>query len=400
MSLEDQIALMVEKAAVIGTEEVALKEAPGRVLAQEVIAASDVPPFNRTPLDGYALRSADTKEASADDPVTLKVLEEIPAGGISHFPVTEGTAVRIMTGAPIPEGADCIIMYERTEFTETEVKVFDKLSPWENVILAGEDTKKGDVLAKAGTVIDAGLAGTLAGQNIARPLVYKIPRIAIITTGSELVPVGEELPEGKIHDSNGYTLNGTLREMGCEPVMYGIVGDDIDFIAEKIKLALSECDSVVLTGGVSVGDFDYTPAAIEKAGVNLLFQGAALKPGMSCAYGELNGKIVCALSGNPTSSIVNFDIIARPALLKLAGRADYMAKFIKVTLKGGFKKKSRSMRILHGKLDLSDGTVRMDLSAEQGNVIISATIGADVMAIVPAGSGPLSPGTVLDAFLI
>ncbi len=399
-ALEERISTVCKEVQIIETENVKLSDSAGRIIAQEVIATGDIPPFDRTPYDGYALRSDDVKNASKENPVVLKVLEEIPAGGISHFPVNKGTAVRIMTGAPMPKGADCVIMYEKTEFTDTEVKIFDTVKAGENVVFAGEDTKKGTVLAKKGTIIDAGLMGTMAGQNIAKPIVYKIPKIGIITTGSELVEVGEELPKGKIHDSNAYTLNGTLKRMGCIPVMYGIVKDDPDLISDKIKEAVKECDAVLLTGGVSVGDFDYTPAAIEKAGGRILFRGAPLKPGMACAYAVLDGKLICALSGNPTSSIVNFLIIARPAILKMAGNAEFETQMFKLILKGSFRKKSKGMRLLHGKLDISDGTVRMDLSSEQGNVIVSSTIGCECMAVVPAGSGPLEPGTELMGFRI
>ena len=400
MTIDEQKRILIDSVKVIGTERISLKDAAGRVTAEDVIAEGDVPPFDRSPYDGYALRSEDVKNASREHPAVLKVLEEIPAGGISHFPVTGGTAVRIMTGAPIPEGSDCIIMYERTEFTETQVKVFDRVDPGENIVKKGEDVHKGTVLAKAGTVIDAGLMATLAGQNDACPKVYKVPKIGIITTGSELTDVGEELDGGMIYDSNRYTLIGTIKKNGCEPVIYGIVGDEIDTIAGKIAQAADECDMVLLTGGVSAGDFDYTPAAMEKAGAKIFFRGARIKPGMACAYGELNGRLICALSGNPSSSIINFLVLAFPALRKLKGLTRYEPEEIEVTLKGGFGKASRGTRFLFGKLDLSDGTVRMELASSQGNVIISSSIGCDVVAAVPAGSGPLEPGTRLKAFLI
>ena len=400
LAIEEQKKILLDNVKVIGTEQISLKDAAGRVMAEDVIADADVPPFDRSPYDGYALRSEDVKNASHEQPAVLEVLEEIPAGGISHFPVTNGTAVRIMTGAPIPEGADCIIMYERTEFTETQVKVFDRVKAGENIVKKGEDVCKGTVLAKAGSVIDAGLLATLAGQNEASPRVYKVPRIGIITTGSELTDVGEKLENGMIYDSNRYTLIGTIKKNGCEPVVYGIAGDEIDTIAGKIIQAADECDMVLLTGGVSAGDFDYTPAAMEKAGAKIFFRGARIKPGMACAYGELKGRLICALSGNPSSSIVNFLVLAYPALRKLRGLSQYEPEEIEVTLKGGFGKASKGTRYLFGKLDLSDGTVRMDLASAQGNVIISSSIGCNVMAVVPAGSGPLEPGTKIKAFII
>ena len=162
---------------------------------------------------------------------------------------------------------------------------------------------------------------------------------------------------------------------------------------------LEECDAILSTGGVSVGDYDFTPDAMERAGINILFRGVQLKPGMACAYGEKNGKPVCGLSGNPASSLTNFHAVAVPALKKLAGRTDYMPQKILVTLRNGFSKKSPTTRLLRGTLDLSDGTVGMTLPEEQGNVVISSAIGCNVMAVVPAGSGALEAGTTLEGFL-
>jgi molybdopterin molybdotransferase len=166
-----------------------------------------------------------------------------------------------------------------------------------------------------------------------------------------------------------------------------------------MRRGLEECDAILSTGGVSVGDYDFTPDAMEQAGVNMLFRGVQLKPGMACAYGEKNGKLACGLSGNPASSLTNFHAVAVPALKKLAGRKDYVPQEITVTLKNRFKRKSPTLRLLRGTLDLSDGTVGMTLPEEQGNVVISSAIGCNVMAIVPAGSGPLETGTTLEGFL-
>ena len=399
-SIMQQIETLCSVVSPIETERVSLSEAPLRILAQDLIAAENVPPFRRSPLDGYALRHEDVRSASKETPVTLAVTEEIAAGSVPHYEITQGKAARIMTGAPLPDGADCVIMYELTEFTQEEVRIFQPLSENENVILPGEDIEKGAVLARAGRVIDAGLCGTLASQNNAAPLVYKIPKVGIIPTGSELVMPGEERVGGMIYDSNGYTLSTVLKKNGLCPILYGIAGDDPKVIAEKIETALSECDALLLTGGVSAGDFDYTPEAMEKAGVRILFRGAKLKPGMACAYGEKGGKIACALSGNPVSSLINFLVIALPALRKLTGRSEYEHREMTVGIKGDFPKGSKGTRLVHGVLDFSDGTVRMDLTARSGNVILSGTIGCNAVAVIPAGSGPLAAGTKLKAFLV
>ena len=400
ISYSDARDLLVRLAKPVDTQKIALAEASGRILAQDVPAKENVPPFDRSPYDGYAFRAEDTALASADHPVTLKVLEEIPAGAVSHYPVTKGCAVKVLTGAPIPAGADAVTMFERTEFTKDTVTIFAPSKSGSNIVHTGEDVRIGQVLAEAGTRIDPGLAGTLASQNIPAPLVYRIPRVGIISTGSELLEVGDEMQPGKIYNSNRYTLSTTLAQLGCEPVILGQAVDRTEEICALIQKGLSECDALLLTGGVSVGDYDLTPAAMEMAGVETLFRGVDLKPGMACAYGIKDGKLVCGLSGNPASSITNFWAVAAPALKKLSGRTDCIPSEITVKLVNGFTKKNPGTRVLRGMLDLADGTVRMRVPKEQGNVVLSSTIGCNVMAIVPPGSGPLPDGALLKGFLI
>lgn len=392
--------LLLAQVVPVGTERIALSESAGRVLADDLVALENIPPFDRSPYDGYAFRAEDTAGASKEHPVTLSILEEVPAGAVPTRAVVPGTATKILTGAPIPQGADCVCMYERTQFTQETVTLFAPVSSGENVVYAGEDVKAGTVLARRGDVVDTGIAGTLSSQGDAQPRVYRMARIGIISTGNEVVETETALAPGKIHNSNRHTLETALRKEGMEPVYLGLAGDRTENIARLIEKGLETCDAVLLTGGVSVGDYDLTPAAMEAAGVQMLLRGVDLKPGMACAYGVKDGRLVCGLSGNPASALTNFYVIALPALRKLAGRRDTIPQEITVTLGNGFSKKSRGTRILRGRLDLSDGTVKMILPGDQGNVVLSSTIGCNVMAIVPAGSGPLAAGTVLKGFVL
>ena len=391
---------MLERVCPVDTETVPLPQLSGRILAVDVTARESIPPFDRSPYDGYAFRAEDTGSASRENPVTLRILEEIPAGGLSHFPVAEGCAVKVLTGAPIPEGADAVIKFERTEYTRETVTIFAPCKSGSNIVRAGEDVRAGDPLAKAGANIDAGLLGTMASQNIPEAPVYRIPKIGILSTGSELVEVGSPRVPGKIYDSNRYMLCAAVRRMGLEPVLIGKAADNVPDILACIRQGLAACDGLLLTGGVSVGDYDLTPDAMEQAGVELLFRGVDMKPGMACAYGVWNGKPVCGLSGNPASAITNFHAIAAPVLRKLSGQADCVPQEISLKLVGGFRKKSPGTRFLRGILDLSDGTVRMRVPREQGNVVLSSTIGCNVMAMIPAGSDALPEGTELKGFLI
>lgn len=386
----------------VGTEWIALSKSGGRILAQDLVAVESVPAFDRSPYDGYAFRAADTASASKERPVTLRILGETPAGTVPARSVTEGTAVKILTGAPIPHGADAVVKYELTEYTAETVTVFSPLKSGENIIYTGEDVMAGDVLAHCGDMIDPGIAGTLATQGVADPTVYRIPKVGILSTGSELVEVNDVLGPGpgKIYNSNRHMLETALKRLGCACVYLGSAGDSAEEICALVQKGLAECDAIVSTGGVSVGDYDLTPAAMEMAGVELLFRGVDMKPGMACAYGVYHEKLVCGLSGNPASALTNFYAVALPALRKLMGLREPLPQAIRVQLLNGFGKKSPKLRFLRGKLTLSSGTVSMSLPADQGNVVLSSTIGCDAMAVVPAGSGPVSAGTVLEGFIL
>ena len=392
--------LLLSRVVPVDTERVPLVDCAGRVLAAALVAAEDVPPFDRSPYDGYALRAADTAGIDGDHPVTLDVLEEVPAGQVGRCAVNPGTAVKLMTGSPLPTGADAIVPFEDTRFTERTVTLFKPVKPGSNVVRAGEDVKAGSLLASAGTPVDSGLAATLAGQNVVRPEVFRVPCIGIISTGSELVEPGNALGSGRIYNTSRYALAAALKRDGAEPAFIGSAGDDADAIAALIREGLARCDALVLTGGVSVGDYDLTPEAMEHCGVEVLFRGVALKPGMACCYGMAENKPVMALSGNPASAMTNYYAIAQAAVKKLCGLANYLPREIELTLAGGFGKPSRTTRLLRGSLEIVGGRATLRLPGDQGNAVISSMIGCDAMAVVPAGSGALPAGTILKGFLL
>ena len=391
---------LLRRVVPVGTEPVSLDECLGRVLAGDLIAAEDIPGFDRSSYDGYAFRAADLSGADSAAPVTLRITEEIPAGATPTCAVTPGTCAKVLTGAPIPPGADTVINYEVTEFTDEAVTFFAPVACGSNVVRAGEDVRKGTVLARRGDVIDPGTVGTLAAQGVTQPLVFRRVRVAVLSTGSELVDADRTPGAGQIRNSNAHTLSAALRRIGAEPVYLGIAVDTAEGIAALLEKGLRECDAVISTGGVSVGDYDLTPEAMERAGVETLVRGVALKPGMACAYGVRGGKLVCGLSGNPASCVVNFYTVALSALRALGGFRAPIPEEITLTLASAFSKPSKVTRVLRGTLDLRDGTARLLLPKSQGNAVLSSTIGCDVFAVVPAGSGPLEPGTKIKGFLL
>ena len=393
--------LLLERVTHVGTERVPLgtERLVGAVLAEDVAAAENVPPFDRSPYDGYAFRAADTAGADRKHPVTLRILEEIPAGSVGTQAVVPGTAAKILTGAPIPPGADAVTKFEETEFTAETVTIFAPFSSGENVVPRGEDVRTGDLLAVKGTVVDPALLGVLAAQHRTEPLVYRTPTVAVITTGSELASPDEPLAGGRIVNTNIFTFRGEAERCGCRCVTR-TVSDDPDEIAQAIREALEAADMVITTGGVSVGDYDYTPDAMERAGVELLVRSLRLKPGGASAYGVKDGKLVCGLSGNPASALINYYAVVLPALRRLRGMADPRLTELTVTLAEDFGKRSPKTRLLRGTLDLADGTAKMHVSHAQGNGVLHSLVGCGLLAEIPAGSGKLPAGTKLAAYLI
>lgn len=400
ISFEDARDLLLALLKPVGQERLPLSLARGRILAEDVKALTNVPPFDRSPYDGYAFRSADSLEASRERPLVLRVLEEIPAGSVPKFKIGPGQAAKILTGAPIPEGADAVVMYELTEFTPEEVRIFSPAAPGSAIVPAGEDVQAGSLIARRGDLVDAALAGSLAAQGIAKIPVYKKPRVGVISTGSEVVEADQPISGGRIRNSNRYALEAASGAAGAEPAYLGRASDDVAEIAALIERGLESCDIIFSSGGVSVGDYDLTPAAMEKVGAEILVRGLRLKPGGACAYARKGDKLILGLSGNPSSAMTNFYAVALPCLRKLCGYGRFGLRSTKVTLIDSFNKKSPNTRLICGRLDLSEGQVRMYASMVQGNAILRGLIGCEALAVIPAGSPALPAGTVLDAFLL
>lgn len=392
--------LLLEQANPVETEIIPLEACAGRVLGFDLRAEADVPGFDRSAYDGYAMRAEDIASADKEHPVTLRVTETVAAGEVAARPVGAGEAAHLMTGAQIPDGADCVIMFEKTRFTEETVTVFDPLKSGDNIVKRGEDVKQDSLLAPRGTVIDPGLAGTLASQGIARVQVYRKPVIGLISTGSEVVEADQVPPPGKIRNANRGIFTALVEKEGCEARYLGLAEDEVSDISRLIARGLRECDMLLLTGGVSVGDWDLTPAAMDQAGVELVVRGVAMKPGMACAYGTAQGKLALGLSGNPASALTNFCACALPALRRLCGRANALPCPIRVKLARPFKKKSPAARFLRGRLNLSEGIVSFEASADQGNVVLSSAIGCNAFVLIPAGSGPVAAETELRGFVL
>lgn len=391
--------MLTELPVTLKTETIPLLEGYGRVLAEEVRAAMDVPPFAKSPFDGYAFISDDTRDATPETPVVFTITEEIPAGKAPLFPVTHGTAAKILTGAPVPEGADTIIKYEETEFSPQWVKISEYIKPG-NIVTVGEDVTAGTVLAPKSTLITGAVMGVAAGQGIKSVTVYKKPLISIVSTGTELIDVGNPLPAGKIYSTNLFTLSGLLRDMGAEIRDGGSVTDDPDAISARISRELETADMVITTGGASVGDYDFTQAAIEKAGGTMLFNKLDFKPGGSMMSGVRDGKVFLGLSGNPGAAAIGLMRIGAPYIRKLCGRGDIYYEAINVRLKKAVKKPSPKMRFLRGYLEVTDGQAYFVENLSQGNGSVSSLLNCDLLGEIPKGAPALEAGTFIKAYRV
>ncbi len=363
------------------------RETLGLVLAEGITTAESVPPFPNTAMDGYALRAADTTGAAPGSPVHLRVVGDLPAGHAPTVPVGEGEAIRIMTGAPMPDGADAIVMVERTARDgDAGVLVEHEASPGDHVRAAGGDLQAGQVVFDAGTVVHPAHVGLLATVGAARVQVFPRARVGVLSTGDELVESGPLTP-GQIRDSNRPMLLALVREAGADAVDLGIARDDEDRIVALLEDALARCDAVITSGGVSVGDYDYVKAALDRLGA-LEWRQVAIKPAKPLAFGVVRGVPVFGLPGNPVSSLVSFELFARPALLQMMGHAYRFRPEVTARADHPFKRQP------DGKLHLDrvravwrDGGYVAASTGGQASNVLSATAAANGLALIPDGDG-------------
>lgn len=398
--LEEAQGIILERCRPVGAELVHLTEALGRVLAKDIKAEENIPPFPRSPYDGYAFRAEDTAGVSESNPVILEVIEEVPAGYAPSKQVVSGKAVKILTGAPIPEGADAVTKYEETKIDGTNVAISTSFKSGENIVPAGEDVREGEMIACKGTMLTPPLIGLMSSLGLSEIEVYKRPRIAIISTGDELLDITEPLSPGKIRNSNAYTLAAYCKELGAEPLIMGTVKDKKDEAAKLITEGLKEADLVITTGGVSVGDYDVVGDAVAETGAETLFWKIEIKPGSPSLAAVKDGKLILALSGSPAAAMVIYQLAGIPLIKKLAGWTEVFHPQIEVILKSGFRKASPRRRFLRGRLIIENGTAYMEITGGQGNGVLRSLIDCDILAEIPAGSGPLKAGERLKAYLL
>ncbi|MDA8235317.1 MAG: molybdopterin molybdotransferase MoeA [Clostridia bacterium] len=398
--LEEAQELVLNKVVRLPAEKVNLPDAWQRTLAEDVFSEVDLPPFNRSPLDGYAVRSVDTQNATPSTPAQLVVTEEVPAGCIAMGELMSGTAVKIMTGAPIPRGADAVIRFEDTEEETFSVKIFNPLLAGDNISRAGEDVKKGELILPKGVNLSPAALGLLAAVGQGQVQVVRRPRVAIFSTGDELVDIGEPLPAGKIRNSNLYLLAAAVKAAGGEPVLLGIVPDRLAETGVKFHEALAAADLVISTGGVSVGDYDMVHDALKQIGAKILFWKVAVKPGTPVVAAESKGKLIFGLSGNPAGAGIIFEVLVKPVIRKLVGERQVLPGKALARLDGEFPKKSGMRRLLRGRVYQQGEGLRVSLTGKQNPGVLKSLLNCNALIDVPAGSGALASEKQVDIWLI
>ena len=397
LSVEEASALLCRHASPVRREVLPLSRALGRVAAREPAAVMDQPPFDRSPLDGYALHHEALAHVCAENPACLPVCRRIFAGDPPGEPIPVGCAARIMTGAPIPPGTDCVVRQEDTDQGEETVRIFVSLSAHDNICDRGEDLRSGVPLFPAGTVLTPAHLGVLAGQGMDTVEVFARPRVGVLSAGDELVLPGAPLTSGKIYNSNQFYLTARLEQLGMEPAVSPVHGDDPAALSAAVTALLADCDAVITTGGVSVGQKDYMPAVCQQLGAVRLFHGVAVKPGSPMLAMTVDGKPVVCLSGNPFAAAATLEAVARPMLLRLAGRRDWRLPRSSGVLTAPFRKASPGRRLVRAMI--SDGRVSLPAGGQVSGVL-SSWMGCNCLVDIPAGSPALPAGSEVEVILL
>ena len=388
LSVEEALEQILATVRVLEPERVPILEALGRVLAEEVAADRDIPPLPNSAMDGYAVRAADV----AHIPARLRVIAEAPAGRLCPAEVAPGTAVRIMTGAPIPAGADTVIPFEHTRTDDEWVEVLREVRPGANVREAGEDVRAGQVVLNPGRVLRPQEIGMLAALGRTEVAVVRRPRVAILATGDEVVPPWETPGPGQIRDANSYTVAAQVRRYGGIPLILGIVRDEEALVREGIRRALAErADLIVTSGGVSIGDFDLVKGVLATEG-EMRFWSLNMKPGRPLAFGVVGGVPLVGLPGNPVSAMIATELFVRPAVLKMQGFTDWPWPELRARLTDPITRKDGRRHYLRVRLRETDGGWEATLTGDQGSGILSSLVQADGLAVIPEDVDHLPAG--------
>ena len=412
LSVEEALKKVLDEIDTLEEETVPILDSLGQVLTEDIKSDIDIPPLDNSAMDGYAVKYRDTAGAGEQTPKYLEVIDTVMAGSISKKEVVPGTAVRIMTGAPVPAGADAVVQFENTDDAQrkesapdapiTKVAVLSEAKDGLNIRRAGETIAKGAIALKKGTVIRAAEIGMLASLGYSRVKVIRRPVVAILSTGDELVEVDKPLPEGKIHDSNAYSIAGLVKRYGCVPRMLGIARDNEESLVSKLKEA-RDADVLLTTGGVSMGDYDMVKDILDRDG-EMVFWKVRVKPGKPLAFGKVkgNGKRIphMGLPGNSVSCMVSFELFVRPALLKMMGKKNYAKPTVEAILEDEVKNNAGRRLYNRAIVERRNGSYYARLTGSQSSGILTSMSLANALIVISEDSKTVNKGEKVQALML
>lgn len=387
ISVFDAVSKVVENVSHIDVETIKLEDSYNRYLAEDLTATHNVPLFTRSAMDGFAIRSQDSAKGAE-----FKVVEEVPAGSTSDYELKEYEAFRIMTGAELPKSADTVVMFEQANVTEDTFTLRKTFEPYDNVAIEGEECEKGEVILHKGSQINPGTVATLATFGYAEVKVYRVPVVGVLSTGSELLEVSDELERGKIRNSNTPMIMAQLERIGVHAKRYSLEEDNLETLLEKIEKMFNEVDAVITTGGVSVGDYDLLPKVYDKLGAEVLFNKVAMRPGSVTTVARAQGKFLFGLSGNPSACYSGFELFARPAILLMQGSTRAFAPFINAKLGEDFKKANPFTRFIRAEIDFIDGTVISKPAGFNKSNAVTSIARSNGVIVLPGGTRGFEAG--------
>lgn len=391
ISVDEARARILECFSPLGGEKVSLLDALGRVLAEDIYARRSLPPIDNSAMDGFAIRSEDTFGASKDSPVLLKVAGDIPAGILPRKELRQGEAMRIMTGAPLPAGADAVVRKEEVEERGEEIAIKAPVSPGADIRSAGEDVRAGSLVIPRGVLVRPAEIAMCAALGRSFLSVIRRPLVTIVSTGSELSEIDGEVSPEKIVNSNGYALAASVKACGAAAVLLGIVPDDRDALRQAF-LEAARGDVIVSSGGVSVGDYDLVKDIMQEVGNEMKFWRVAMRPGRPLAFGFINGTPLFGLPGNPVSSAVSFEQFVRPAIRKMMGHQRLFRPTARAVLEENIEKSTELRYFIRGILREEGGKYFVKRTGEQGSGIIASLVAANVLIILPEGKDVVKKG--------